>query len=457
MEKIGSIMSNKKKVDIVIVGAGLAGLTAALELKKLNYSFVVLEARNRPGGRIHSTVTSDNVTIDLGAQWIGPHHKRMMRLIAEYGLQLIPTYRTGNTIYEMKGKRKKTKGKLPTLSPIAIADIMKMKRKIDKISRKVPFDTPWTSKLAQQLDKITLAEFIKTNSHTKAGMSFSKLLIEEALCANLYEVSALDFLWCIRAAGSIDHLLAAEDYWIAEGAETLINRIAESLGETIHLNQPVLRVMYDEKTVTVYTEKESWQAKKVIVTTPPNLLTRICFDPPLPASRVQLSERAGLPSVIKMICVYDQPFWREGGLSGTAYSDQNPVKLTIDSSPLDGRRGVLTVLIGGDSARQIESLPLESKQVEIKKALVRLLGEKAAFPIEMFEKDWSAEEWTRGGYGTHFATGVISQFGASLNSPIGPIHWAGTETASEWRMYMEGAIQSAERVTVEVINAIIKE
>ncbi|MFC0472444.1 flavin monoamine oxidase family protein [Halalkalibacter kiskunsagensis] len=450
-------MSNKKKVDIVIVGAGLAGLTAALELKKHNYSYVVLEARSRLGGRIHSTISSDGVTVDLGAQWIGPHHKRMLGLIEEFGLQLVPTFRTGKTIYEMQGKRKQTNGKLPIMSPIVIADIMKMKRKIDKISREIPSGAPWTSKLAQQLDKITVAELIKTILLTKAGVSFAKLLIEEALCANVYEVSALDFLWCIRAAGSIDHLLAAEDYWIAEGAETLINRISDSLGETIQLNQPVQRVMYNEKKVTVYTGKESWQAKKVIVTTPPNLLTRISFDPPLPARRVQLSERAGLPSVIKLICVYERPFWREAGLSGTAYSDQTPVKLTIDSSPLDGRRGVLTILIGGDSARQIETLPLKLRQIEVKKALVRLFGEKAAYPIAMFEKDWSAEEWTRGGYATHFATGVISQFATSLTSPVGPIHWAGTETASEWRMYMEGAVQSSERVVHEVIHEITKE
>jgi monoamine oxidase len=450
-------VNNRAKVDVVIVGAGLAGLTAALELKKKNCTFVVLEARNRVGGRVHTTFTGDNVTLDLGAQWVGPNHKKMMRLIAEYGLHLIPTYSKGKTIFDFNGKRKKTKGKVPTMSPFALADMANFKRKIDKIIRQIPSSSPWSSMLACQLDQMTLEEFIRTNLHSKSGKLFYRLLFEEALCAKLYEVSALDFLWYIKAAGSIDHMLLAEGYWITEGAETLVKRISESLRETIKLSQPVQRITYDEKTVTVFTENESWEAQRVIATIPPNLVTRIQFDPPLPASRVQLSERSGLPSVIKMICVYDRPFWRKSGFNGTAYCDQFPVMLTMDSSPEDENRGVLTVLIGGSSARKIETLPLELRKIKVKNTLRHLFGKKAAFPIEMFEKDWSADEWTRGGYGTHFAPGVISQFGAALTCPVGPIHWAGTETASEWRMYMEGALQSGERVVNEVLKAIHKE
>lgn len=303
---------------------------------------------------------------------------------------------------------------------------------------------------------MTLEEFILKHSHSNVASAYIRLIIEELLCAKLYEISALDFCWCIKSAGTLEQLLSAESYWFKDGAEKVVDQLIEPLKTMIYFEHPVHHIIYEEKGAVVFAGKQSWKTSKVIITVPPNLVTKIDFDPPLPSDRIQLCERSGFPSVIKLIYVYDRPFWRELGLNGTAYSDEPPVNLTIDSSPVDKYKGILTVLIGSNSAREIARLEHGLRHDLVKGALVRLFGKEAAFPLEVFEKDWTADIWTRGGYGTHFSTGVISQFGPSLIQPVGPIHWAGTETASEWRMYMEGAVQSGERVSNEVVRSLKK-
>ncbi|MFC0562442.1 flavin monoamine oxidase family protein [Halalkalibacter alkalisediminis] len=441
-----------KEIDVVIIGAGLSGLVSALELKKHKIPFVLLEARSRAGGRIHTIESGEGVPVDLGAQWISPYHERVKKLVRDYGLRLVSTYREGKTIYDIDGVIEKTEKAWPSMSLFEQVDICHFKRELNKRSKKINSTQPWESQLARELDKKTVEEFLELHTYTPLAKSFYRLLLEEALCSKLYEVSTLDLLWCIRGAGSIERLLTAEDLWIEEGAECLVRKISESLNEQIRYDSPVKTITYEDNQAVVFTDQQTWKAKKVIVAMPPNLLTRIHFDPPLPANRAQLNERAGLPSVIKIIFVYERPFWREQGLSGMVYSNQGLVKLTIDSSSPKSKNGVLTALVTGDSARKLSEKSSEMRKKEERENLVRFFGKEALQTREIHEKDWSAEEWTRGGYGTHFSAGIISQFGQTILPPIGPLHWAGTETATEWRMYMEGAVQSGERAATEVIR-----
>ncbi|WP_227939492.1 flavin monoamine oxidase family protein [Alkalihalobacillus deserti] len=441
-----------KEIDVVIIGAGLSGLSSALELNKQKIPFVVLEARNRAGGRIHSINLEGDVPIDLGAQWISPYHERVKKLVGDYGLRLVTTYRKGKTIYDIDGVIQESEGAWPKMSLIEKVDVWNFKKELNSLSNQIRCDQPWESKMARELDQKTLEEFLQKHTYTKLARSFCRLLLEEALCSKLYEVSTLDLLWCIKTAGSIDRLLTAEDFWIEEGAESLVKRVSESLDGKILYGSPVKTINYEDHQAIIYTDDQTLKAKKLILALPPNLVARIKFAPPLPANRAQLNERAGLPSVIKIIFVYNNPFWRERGLSGIAYSNQGPVKLTIDSSPPNSKKGVLTALITGDFAQQLTDWSSQKRKEEARKNLARFFGEEAIHTREIYEENWSAEEWTRGGYGTHFSPGVITQFGKTIFKPIGPLHWAGTETATEWRMYMEGAVQSGERAAKEVIE-----
>ncbi|WNF38226.1 FAD-dependent oxidoreductase [Bacillaceae bacterium IKA-2] len=438
------------EVDVVIIGAGLAGLATAFELKKNHLSFVVLEARDRPGGRIESIVTDENVCIDMGAQWIGKNHYRVKKLLSQFRLDTVSTYRKGKQIYAYNEKI--TYQKRPPISALSLLDVHLFTRRLNKISSFIKPSSPWENTFTKQFDEITMEQFLQSNMHTRAGKNYYRLFIEELLCTKLYEVSALDFLWLISSAGSIQNIRASEELSIKGGAGRLVERIAATISEKIHFESPVSTIRSEaENRVYVYSKNQCWKAKKVIVAVPPNLQSRITFEPPLPATRAQLIERAPLPAVMKINLIYEKPFWRDLGLSGITYSDKGQIKMTIDSSPKDGEVGILTIISSGDSTRELANHSPEKRKIIVLTALTRLFGPSANKPSQYFEKNWAEEEWTRGGYGVHFAPGVITSLGKTLVKSIGPIHWAGSETASLWRLYMEGAVQSGQRAAQEVI------
>ncbi len=436
------------EVDVVIIGAGLSGLSAAIELKKRNISFVVLEARQRLGGRILSYKADADVTVDLGAQWIGKDHYHMKELLSQFGLKTVKTYGKGKTVYHWKGKI--TASHIPPLSISGIVDLLQFTKKLNNISQQINPYTPWESPIAKDIDKYTMERFLYENMFTTSGRKYYKFLLAKMLCAHSHEVSALDVLWCIRTAGSVQRIRDSESAWIKDGAGTLIQKMAEQINPKIYYQNPVNTITYNNHSAVVYTtEDQCWKSKRVILAIPPNLQSRIAFDPPLPALRAQLIERVGLPSVTKIILIYERPFWREKGLSGVIYSESSLISETIDSSPEDSRRGVLTVLVTGESARK----PNISTE-KVVAALVQFLGLEAAKPLQVFQENWSDQPWTRGGYGVHFAPGVLTSFGSVLLKPIASLHWAGTETATKWRLFMEGAVQSGERVAKEVIACL---
>ena len=157
--------------------------------------------------------------------------------------------------------------------------------------------------------------------------------------------------------------------------------------------------------------------------------------------------------MIKCHAVYDTPFWRDAGLTGQATGDRGPAKVVFDNSPPEGTPGVLLAFLEGAAARQLNRVHPDERRAAVIGSLVDFFGPPAADPVEFVELDWSEEEWTRGCYGAHFPTGVWTQYGPALRAPVGRIHWAGTETATVWSGYMDGAVQSGERAAAEVVTA----
>ncbi|MFN7250229.1 MAG: flavin monoamine oxidase family protein [Anaerobacillus sp.] len=436
-------MSICQEVDVVIIGAGLAGLSAALELKKQNISFTVLESKECVGGRVLSFKTEENVTIDMGAQWIDRHHHHIQELLSQFELEVVPTYKKGKSVFFIDGKR--TVGKLPPLSIAGFVDVFQFTRKLNKLSSKIIADSPWNSLDAKEYDKLTMAQFLKENMYTVSGYHYYKYLLEEMLCTYLHEVSTLDVLWCVKTAGTVQNFRNAEALWLKEGVGVLVEKMAEQIAERIQFKSPVTVVTYDKNYAIVESAEKCWKAQRVIITIPPNLQREIQFKPPLPSLRAQLLEHCEMPSVTKIVLVYSKPFWRELGLSGMVKSDIGPINEAVDSSPRDGKRGVLTVLVTGESARGLKK-PSE----EVPLALVPFFGEQAANPLQIFVENWSEQPWTRGGYGVHFGPGVITNYEKVLLEPIACLHFAGTETATKWRLFMEGAVHSGEQAAIEV-------
>lgn len=450
-------MPDAVSVDVVVVGAGLAGLAAARDLTAAGCTVAILEARERVGGRVHSVDTPTGVTVDLGAQWIGPNMRRMHELVRVHQIPTVKTHVDGKKVFMIDGKRKVSNG-LPPLPPHAIVDLLQFRSRSDRLTRGVPAERPWTAKLAEQLDRITLGQWVADGCYTHGARAYWRAIGEEGLCASMSEVSLLGIVWQLKTMGGpLSTLETTEELFLAGGSSQIVRAIATPLTERIHCGQAVRRIEHQQGSVRVLTQRGEFHGRRAIVAMPPTLAARIEYEPQLPALRDQMTQRLGQGSVIKIIAIYDEPFWRADGLCGSAYSDVGPIKGVLDCSPDPSSGlnvGVLVGLICAGDARRLSPRPASERRAAALDQLATYFGDKARRPEHFVEKDWSIDPWSRGGYGMHFPPGVLTQFGPAAWDPVGTIHWAGTEIATEWRLYMEGALQSGERAAARVLAAL---
>jgi monoamine oxidase len=441
-------------VDVVVVGAGLAGLVAARDLRAGGASVVVLEARDRVGGRLLNEGIGDGKVVEVGGQWIGPTQHRMAALAREMGVDTFPTHSAGENVIELDGKLRRYTGTIPRISPAVLADIAQAQLKIDRLAKKVPLEAPWEAPNARRLDSQTFWSWGRRNIYTKAGRALMDLGIEAVWAAEPADVSLLHVLFYTHSGGGFDALLdtdgGAQQDRFHGGSQLVALRLAEKLGDVVRLERPVHRIEHSGEGVVV----DGIRARHAVVALPPTLAGRIAYDPPLHATRDQLTQRMPQGSVIKTMAVYDRPFWRDDGLSGQATSDTGPAKIVFDNSPPDGTPGVLLGFLEGERARRIGRLPADERRRLVVDGHVRLFGPRAAKPERFIERSWAEEEWTRGCYGCYMPPGAWTSYGRALRAPIGPLHWAGAETATVWCGYMDGAVSSGERAAREVLASV---
>ena len=447
--------------EVIVVGAGLAGLAAARAVAAAGRSVRVLEARSRVGGRTELGHLADGQTIDLGGQWVGPGHDRMYALVEELGLSTFPTYNEGDTVFSLGGRTGRlapTKGAVPRLNPFALADLAQGTARFGRLARSVDLDAPWRTRRADDLDGQTFRTWVRRNLRTPQGRAYFELYCQAVLAAELADVSLLHALFYTRSGTDMDTLAAvdrgAQQDRILGGSALVSERMAESLGAAVTLDAPVRRVAQDDAGVTVTTrDGRDFTARRVIVTLPPALAGRLEYAPLLPPWRDQLTQKTPAGSVLKLYAVYDEPFWRADGLNGQAASDEGPVKVTFDNTPPGYDGAIMMGFIEGNHARSWSRRTPEERRAAFVDCLVRYFGPRAASPREYAERDWTAEEFSRGCYGAHFAPGVWTGFGPALREPVGRLHWAGTECAPVWNGYMEGAVRSGEATAAEVLLA----
>lgn len=444
--------------DVVVVGAGLAGLTAASGLQRAGCDVVVLEARDRVGGRVLNQELSDGLVVDMGGQFVGPTQRRVLDLAAEVGVPTCPIFTGGLTVLEIGGKRHAYR-KVPRLGPAQLADAGRVIVALERLARRVDVRAPWQAPGAELADSRTLADWARRNVRTRLGRFSIEAFSQGVLACEPGEVSLLHVLFYLRSAGGLRQLSetsgAAQQDRFAGGSQLIAIRLAERLGaDRVRLGAPVTRIEQRPGGVTVHANGIVASGRRAVVAVPPALAGRIRYEPPLPADRDQLTQAVPMGSVIKCLAVYDEPFWRDAGYNGQATSDGPGATVTFDTGQQEGPPGVLLGFVPGARARRLARADPAERRAEVLGSFGRYFGPAALRPASYVEHDWTSEEWTRGCYGAHFPPGTWTQFGPALRRPSGLLHWAGTETATEWSGYMDGAVQSGERAADEVLGAL---
>jgi monoamine oxidase len=444
-------------VDVAVVGAGLAGLIAARELRRAGTSVVVLEARNRVGGRLLNADIGDGKVVEVGGQWVGATQTRVLALARELGIETFATHTAGENVIEWRSRLIRYRGAMPRINAAVLLDVAQAQARIDRMARRVPLDAPWHAPKADRWDGQTFESWISRNVATSGARELFRLLVEAVWAADAADVSLLHLLFYTHSAGGFDDLIGTEGGAQQErfvgGSQLLALRLAEELGDDVALEAPVRRIEHSKSGVRLVGDDREVSADAVIVAIPPALCGRIVYDPPLPALRDQLTQRMPQGTVIKCMALYERPFWRDARLSGQATSIQGPVKVIFDNSPPDGTPGVLLGFLEGRQARELGEWEPAARRRAVVDCFRRIFGPDAGSPLDYVERVWAQEEWTRGCYGCYMPPGGWVSYGRALRAPIGPIHWAGAETATVWNGYMDGAVQSGERAAAEVIDA----
>ncbi|GAA4748312.1 NAD(P)/FAD-dependent oxidoreductase [Amnibacterium soli] len=445
--------------DVVIVGAGACGLVAANRLKEAGVSVVVLEARDRVGGRLH-TDASSGALLELGGQWISPDQTALSETVAQLGLETFARYREGESVYVgPDGAAKRFTGDIFPASATTESEIERMIAVLDGLTAEIDPDAPWEHPRARELDGITWRGFLEQLSDDEEARANVALFTAEAMLTKpSHSFSALQSLLMAASAGSFSNLVDADfilDRRVVGGLQQVPLRLAEALGDDVVLDSPVRRITWGDDGVTVEADGDlTVVARRVVLAVPPNLYDRIDYVPTLPLRRHVMHQHLSLGLVIKIHAVYDEPFWRADGLSGTAFSPYLPVHEAYDNSNHGDPRGILVGFASDTRADALLAMDPETRKAAVLDSLAHYYGERARTPAIYFESDWGSEEWTRGAYAASFDMGGLERFGADLRTPVGPIHWASSDLAGAGYQHVDGAIRMGRWVADRVLSAL---
>ncbi len=461
-------LPSRLTADVVVVGAGLSGLTAARHVVGAGHSAIVLEARDRVGGRTLNHSLGGGKVVEVGGQWVGPTQDHVQALAKQLGIRTFKTYNQGNYLFYESGKITPYSatgplGPIPP-DPTAVGQLATQLVQIDAMAKTVPLEAPWTAANATDWDSQTFETFKRSQGLGTGASNLIDLAVEAVFACEPRDISLLHVLFYVHSAGNehtpgtLDRLIStaggAQDSRFVGGSQLISIKAARSLAQRVILSEPVRRIEQGRSGVTVHTDRLTVHGKQAIVTGPPALTAMIDYEPELPALRAQLLQRFPQGSAIKVEAVYPRPFWRSQGLAGQVTSDTGPIKITFDNSPPGGSPGVLLGFVEGHDARVFSTLSASQRRARALACFVRYFGKQAAHPSGYIEMNWSAERWTRGCYVGYLAPGVMTEYGPWIRAPFRRIHWAGAETSDYWNGYMDGAVRSGERAAREVLAEI---
>jgi monoamine oxidase len=458
----------RRREDVVVVGAGLSGLIAAREIARAGHSVAVLEARERVGGRMFSRVISGEA-FDLGAEFIGPTQNHIRALVDELGIATFPSYAQGRNVYVAGGRRTTysdtgPSGQAPPDLGV-LPDLLLAVPALDSMAKQVPVDAPWNAARAAEWDSQSVDLWLRRN--TTGGKPFRDVAaaaIRAIFAAEPREISLLYVLFFIAASGdehnagtferNFSTRNGAQQDRVAGGTQEIALAVSRQLRRRVVTRSPVRRIVTGRGYADVISDRYVNRARRVIVALPPTLAGRIQYEPALPALRDGLTQRLPQGHMVKVQAVYERAFWRDDGLNGASVSDVGPLNITFDSSPESGKPGALLGFAGGDEARGLERLSAGDRRAACLQSFARAFGQRALSPVDFIEMNWSQEPYSRGCPVAVAPPGVLTTYGSALREPVDRIHWAGTETATYWNGYMDGAVSAGLRAAREVLERL---
>lgn len=443
--------------DVIVVGAGFAGLAAARELVRLGHDVVVLEGRDRVGGRSY-TGTLAGVPVDLGATFVGPTQDAVLALVKELGCESVPTYGRGKNLIRWRGRVRSYRSTIPRLSILELVDVSRIQWRFDRVSRKVSVAEPWASPNAAALDRISLDKWLRSLHASASTRDLMAIMARVTWGCELDAVSMLHAVRYVKAAGGLGRMLdtegGAQQDRLPAGTQQIAQRIADELGERVVLDATVTRIQrHPDRTLTAACDQREFAARAVVVAVPPEHRAGIQFDPPLPPGHQELTRYWPQGHLSKAYAAYDRPFWRDNGCSGEALSDEGPVFITFDVSPDDTGPGIL---LGFTDARMFDPLPEQQRREVALSGFAALFGDAASKPIDYLDHCWGTEDFAPGGPTAAVPPGSWTTYGRWLRSPVDAIFWAGTETADVWTGFLDGAVRSGVRAAGEAHQELMR-
>ncbi len=452
-----------RSVDVVVVGGGLSGLVAARRVAGAGRSVLVLEARDRVGGRVLNHTLRAGAVIESGGAFVGPTQDHLLALAEELGVKTFKEYYTGDNVYVSGGRSTRYQGTVPP-DPLILPDAAQLIARIDEMAKEVPVDAPWAAPKAMEWDATSFADWVAENSVNPSVRNLLLSYLQPTFGSDGRDMSLLFTLWYIASSGNEDHpgtferssdtAGGAQDSRFVGGSGLIPQRLARRLGDIVALQAPVRRIEQRADRVLVTSDRGTVRAQRVIVAAPPATALAVDWFPFLPPKKMQLLQRMPMGQLMKADAVYSKPFWRKAGLTGMGVADSGAVRVCFDNSPADASVGVLLAFLGGSTWEKYGTRPLAARRTAVLEGFAKVVGPEALRPIEYVEHDWTHERWTKGGPVALMGTGTTTAFGHMIRKPFGRVHWAGTETSTYWSGYMDGAVRAGDRAAREVLELL---
>jgi putrescine oxidase len=447
-------------VDVVVVGAGVTGLTAARRLRDAGLSVRVLEARDRVGGRL-LTDDVDGVRLEVGGQWVSPDQTALLAVLDELDLATYPRHREGESVYLGRdGVRRTFTGDAFPVPARTAAEVERLTAELDRLAAGMDPLRPWEHPDADELDRVTFAEWLERRTDDAEARDNIALYVGPAMLTKpTHAFSALTAVLMAASAGGFSNLVDADfilDRRVVGGLHEVPLRLAERLGDDVRLAAPVTAIDWDDGGVTVTADGTCVRAAHAVLAVPPTLVGRIAFTPPLPAGHQQMRQQQSFGQVIKLHVTYETPFWRDAGLSGTAFSPYALVHEAYDNTNEDvpgETRGTLVGFVSDERADELLALEPDERRRRVLASLRDYYGEQALHPVGYYESPWMHDEWTAGAYATSFATGSLTRFGPLTREGVGPMLFASSDVAGLGFQHVDGGIRMGEAVAQRILAA----